>query len=618
MDASLHTRIADAAVEFLRPLAGSSAATLVIFAPLAFLSGVTGAFFKALSITMASALFLSFVVTAVGVPLLAGLCLRASDAEADVDGRLLAWCKARYGRVMARTLARPWLALVALLPLVAAGGFAFTQVGSGFMPHVDEGGFVLDYRTKPGSALDETDRVVREVERIVQATPDVATYSRRTGVGLGGTLNEANQGDFFIRLKSGDRRPVDAVMSDIAARIAAQVPGIEVETAQLMEDLIGDLTAVPQPVEIKIFSDDAGRLASTARRVAAALAKVPGVTGVKDGVNPAGDALSIQVDRTRAALEGIDPAVVSKAVGDALSGQVATQFLSGVRTVGVRVWTPPAQRRTVEDVLAMPIRAPDGHVLPLSRVASAQVQKGQPEIAKENLQRMVSVTARLDGRDLGSVMQDVGTMLAQPGLVPPEATVALGGLYEQQRIAFHGLTVVFASAAVLVFLLLLFLYESFAKAAAILLTALAAVSAVFVGLWLTGIELNITAMMGMTMIIGIVTEVGIFYFSEQEALASHRSLRGSLRAAGRNRLRPIAMTTLAAILTLLPLAFAIGQGSAMQQPLAIAIVSGLVVQLPLVLVVMPSLYLLLSGIRVRTSRTVTRKLRDVDLVNENF
>ncbi len=148
----------------------------------------------------------------------------------------------------------------------------------------------------------------------------------------------------------------------------------------------------------------------------------------------------------------------------------------------------------------------------------------------------------------------------------------------------------------LVFVLLLFLYERFLIAIAILLMPLLATCSVFVGLWLTGVELNITAMMGMTMIIGIVTEVAIFFFSEfDDLLKAGRKPRDALIVAGQNRLRPIAMTTLAAILTLLPLAFAIGQGSAMQQPLAIAIISGLIVQLALVLFVMPSLFLVLGG-----------------------
>ncbi len=587
------TTVREAATEFLRPLAGSSAATLVIFAPLAFLTGVTGAFFKALSVTMAGGLFISFVITAVGVPLLASSLLGEKEASHHEGGRFTDGLKERYGRLMTRLLARPAWVLAALLPLIALGGFAFTQVGSGFMPAIDEGGFVLDYRSPPGTALSETDRLLKQVEKIIQETPDVRTFSRRTGTGLGGGLSEANSGDFFIRLKSSGRRPVDEVMSEIRGKVESQVPGLSVEMAQLMEDLIGDLTAVPQPVEVKLFSDNPAQLAALADDVAARLGKVSGVVDVRNGVNPAGDALVIKVDRAKAALEGVDPATVAQSTTDGLAGNVATQMLVGVKTVGVRVVAPAGLRRNAGDVSALLIKAPDGHLFPLGRIASVQTVTGQPEIGKEDLKRMIAVTARIEGRDLGSVMADVKTMMSQAGVVPAGVHVVYGGLYAQQQIAFSGLLKVFAAAAALVFILLLFIYERFSIAIAIVVTSLLSVSAVFIGLWVTGIELNITAMMGMTMVIGIVTEVGIFYFSEQQEVEAGRSLHESLVLAGQNRMRPIAMTTLAAILTLLPLAFAIGQGSEMQQPLAIAIISGLFVQLPLVLLAMPALHLLM-------------------------
>ena len=592
--ATANQTVREAATEFLRPLAGSSAATLVIFVPLAFLTGVTGAFFKALSITMAGGLLISFVVTAVGVPLLAGAFLNDKDASQPEGGRFTDALKRRYGRLMERVLRRPVWVFAGVVPLALAGAFAFTQVGSGFMPAIDEGGFVLDYRSAPGTALSETDRLLKQVEAIVQATPDVQTFSRRTGTGLGGGLSEANSGDFFIRLKPTGRRPVDAVMEDIRSQVEQKVPGLSVEMAQLMEDLIGDLTAVPQPVEIKLFSDKPAQLAALAPQIAARLAKVQGVVDVRNGINAAGDALQIHVDPVKAALEGVDPAVVARLAGDVLSGNVATQVLSGIKTIGVRVWVPKSLRQNSDGVAALVLHAADGHAFPLGRIATIETLTGQPEIAKENLKRMIAVTARISGRDLGSVMADVQSMLTPKGVVPNGVTYELGGLYAQQQIAFRGLMQVFAAAAALVFLLLLFMYESFAMAVAIMATSLLAVSAVFIGLWLTGIELNITAMMGMTMIIGIVTEVGIFYFSEQREVAPGLSFGESLKVAGQNRMRPIAMTTIAAILTLLPLAFAIGAGSEMQQPLAIAIISGLVVQLPLVLLAMPAFYALMS------------------------
>jgi len=588
--ADMHERVLKASLEFMRPLAGSSASTLVIFAPLAFLSGVTGAFFKALSLTMAAALFISFLITWLAVPLLADRFLKHADAQAHPQSRLLNWLHRHYASFMQRLIARPLLLLIGVIPLLALGLFAFTQVGSGFMPSMDEGGFVLDYRSEPGTALSETDRLLRQVEAVIKATPDVDTYSRRTGTQLGGGISEANEGDFFIRLKKTDRRGVDEVMDEIRSKVEATVPGLKIEMAQLMEDLIGDLTAVPQPVEIKVFSDSPEQLVSAANAIAEKIGKIPGVVDVRNGINPAGDALEIHVDPTRAAAEGMDVDAITKTLDNILSGTVVTQVASGVKMIGVRVWVPKAARNSDTDLINLPIRAPDGHVFPLSRVATVRPALGQPQISRENLKRMVAVTGRISGRDMGSVIADVKQVMAQKNILPKGSYYQLGGLYEQQQIAFKGLMAVFAAASALVFLLLLFMYESFRLALSILLTALLAVSTVFIGLWVTGTELNISAMMGMTMIIGMVTEVAIFYFSEQQELVQDIALPESIVQAGINRMRPITMTTLAAILTLLPLALAIGQGSEMQQPLAIAIISGLIFQLPLVLLVMPALF----------------------------
>jgi CzcA family heavy metal efflux pump len=596
-----HSGILHAAMEYLRPLAGSSASTVVIFLPLAFLSGVTGAFFKALSLTMAAALVISFFVAWLAVPLLADKLLSPKDIAREAqheNGRWLSAVQRGYARVLGASLRRPWLAALGLAPLLLAGWLAYGQVGSGFMPHMDEGGFILDYRTPPGTSLTETDRILAQVEQILRTTPEVQTWSRRTGAQLGGGVTEANEGDFFVRLKPPPRKSIDVVMEEVRQRIETQVPGVKIELAQLMEDLIGDLTAVPQPVEIKIFDDNPQQLAQLAHHTAAAIGKIAGVVDVRSGIKPAGDALDIHIDPTRAALEGVDPQQVQQQLQTLIGGSVVTQIQQGPKMVGVRLWTPLALRQTTDDIARLPLRAPDGHVFTLGRIASLKVLTGQPEIHRENLKAMAAVTARISGRDLGSTIADVKKIIDAPGYFPPGVYAQLGGLYKQQQIAFQGLISVLGAAVLLVFLLLLFLYERFKVAISILAMPLLALPAVFIGLWAAGIELNISAMMGMTMIVGIVTEVAIFYFSEvQSLLREHpeQGLDAALVAAGQNRMRPIAMTTLAAMLTLAPLALALGQGSAMQQPLAVAIIAGLAVQMPLVLLVMPVLFKLMRG-----------------------
>ncbi len=589
--------IREAAIEFTPPLAGSSAATIVIFAPLAFLGGVTGAFFKALSLTMASSLFISFLLAWLAVPLLAEHLLDSKDAAREDVGPAFRGLQDRYRQLMQRLLHKPWLVSAGLVPLLLLGAVAYHQVGSGFMPHMDEGGFILDYRSPPGTSLSETDRLLRQVEQILRSNPAVETYSRRTGLQLGGGLTEANEGDFFVRLKPLPRQPIDQVMDTVRSRVRQEVPGLKIEMMLLMEDVIGDLTAVPQPIEIKLFGDDPGALLTTAPRVAAAISAIPGVVDVQDGVLLAGDATNVVVDRDKAALEGIDPDLVTRQLQAWFSGLVTTQVQENLKFVGVRVWVAPKGRDRVGDIGNIWLRAPDGHRFPLKRIATVSTETGQPQISRENLKRMVAVTGRISGRDLGSTIRDVKQALQRKGLLPGKMYYELGGLYRQQQIAFRGLLAVFAAALGLVFLLLLYLYEEFPAAIAIMVTPLLAMAAVFTGLWLTGIELNITAMMGMTMIVGIVTEVSIFYFSEyHDLLRGGAGNKDALVQAGRNRLRPIVMTTLAAIFALLPLALALGQGASMQQPLAVAIISGLLVQIPLVVIVMPLLYRKLAGI----------------------
>lgn len=590
-------RIHLAANEFTKPLVGSSASTIIIFAPLAFLTGVSGSFFKALSITMASALFISFIVAWLAVPLLASHTLTQKDTVHEENDRVTRWFHLHYQRLLQQLLPRPWLILAALIPLLAAGFFGWQQTGSGFMPSMDEGGFILDYRAAPGTSVSETDRLLKQVEQILGNTPEVDTYSRRTGNSLGGFITEANEGDFFVRLTPVPRRSLDEVMGSVREQISVQVPGLSVELAKLMEDIIGDLTAVPQPIEVKLYSDDGTVLKELATKVASRLEKIPGVVDLNNGVIPAGDALNIRVLRDKAALEGLSPDAVKQTLNSYLAGAITTQLQEGPKMVNLRLWIPQSKRSSMQAMENLRIRSADGHWVPLKRIAEITTEAGQVQIKRDNLKRMVAVTARISGRDMGSTVADVIKVMDQPGLLPHNVYYVLGGLYEQQRLAFHDLIIVFIAAVALVFVLLLYLYEHFHVALSMMLTTLMAVAAVFVGLWLSNTELNITAMMGMTMVIGIVTEVSIFYYSEYQSLPETGVDIQRMITAGNNRMRPIAMTTVAAILALMPLAMGVGAGSEMLQPLAIAIVSGLTVQMPLVLILLPALLTIFLSIK---------------------
>ncbi len=584
------TRILHAGTEFLTPLTGSSAATLIVFAPLGFLSGVTGAFFKALSLTMAATLFASWLLTAFAVPLLAGMLINFQtwhDPEAEHKG----WLTRTHAGLLAGIFKKPYLLAIAVLVLVVVGGFSFTHVQTGFLPNLDEGGFVLDYQSNPGTSLAETRRELSQIEAILRADPAVDSFSTRIGAGFGGDLNEPNQGDIVVRLTPVGTRPaIDVVMERLGDQMTAQVPGVDTDLHQLMGDEIGDLTGVPQPIDVQLQGADTQALDDAAVRVSDALGNIQGVDSIVNGITPAGDAYDIHVDAAKAALLGLNPAMVTASLNTELAGSVVTMLQQATQQIGVRVQLQASARHNTDDLANVLIATPSGVLVPLGRIATFSVEAGQPEITRENLQQVVDVTGRITGAlGLGATIANVQTALAKPGVLGPGVTYSLGGLYKQQQIAFAGLVRVFIAALLAEFVLLLFLYERFGMVLIIMATALLSTTAVFTGLYLTGIELNITALMGMTMIVGIATEMAIFYVSEFTLLSKTMPLREALITASHNRLRPIAMTTLAAILTLLPLALDLGQGAGMQQPLAIAIISGLLVQFPMVLLALPLL-----------------------------
>jgi multidrug efflux pump subunit AcrB len=584
--------VLSAAREFLSPLFASSLATIIVFAPLAFLSGITGAFFRFLSLTMASALVISFILTAFTVPLLARGIIDFGSFEDPAHGRD-SWLKRTHGRLLGRLFARPILLAPAVAVLIALGVLAYLRVGTGFLPRMDEGGFVLDYYTAPGTSLAETNRELSEVEAILKKDPYVYTYSRRTGAGLGGDLAEAYQGDFFIRLIDPAKRPtIWDIMDEINGKVSAQVPGINVDTHLLMSDMIGDMVGRPQPVVVSLSAGNPAVLGDVATKVAAVISRVPGIepSSVNNGVVPAGDALDIHVDPAAAAMEGLTPADVAGQVNQYLYGSVVTQYLGTVQDVGVRLWLDPPQSKIYRDELeSLPIRSGTGKILRLATVAKVTFVAGQPQLTRDNLAQVVAVTAELTGsHDLGSTIASVRKALAAPGLLPAGVYYTLGGQYQQQQEAVHGMVRVFGAALAAEFILLLFLYESFWLPVIIILSSLLSTGAVFIGLWVTGVELNITAMMGMVMIIGISTEMAIFLVSEYQDLERTLPPRQALQEAARNRLRPITMSTLAMILALVPLGVAVsGSGDQMLQPLAIAIIAGALVQLPLVLLAMP-------------------------------
>ncbi len=586
------------AAEMGRPLFGSTAATIVVFIPLAFISGVTGGFFKALAITMVAALVISLLYARFVIPLLAAHWLTDKDlAAAGKADAFMNRVQRGYAHIADHAFSRPGLfALVTGVALAVTGYLAWSNVPSGFMPKMDEGGFVLDYKAQPGSALQDTGRLLTQVEAIISATPEVVSYSRRTGLQLGGGLTEADEGDYFIRLKGGSRRSIDAVMTDMREQINRQVPGLEVELIQLMEDLIGDLTAVPQPIEVKLFGDSAASLQDAATKVGAAIGKVTGVVEVVDGLRVAGDAVSVRVDSGVAAQHGLDPTAVARQVEALIGGIPATQVRVGEQLLDVRVRGPASQRARVSELEALTIISPDGHSVRLGQIATISIEVGQKQLTREDLAPFIDVTARLEGRDLGSAMKEVRQVISKLNL-PSSIRVEYGGLYAEQQKSFTDMAMVFGAALLLAALLVTLLFENLVWTLSAIVTVVLSAGAVLCGLWISGIELDISALMGLTMVIGMVTELIVFLFAEIDRGQPVTS--AVLRDATEKRLRPILMSALIAILTLAPLALGVSRGAGLQQPLAIAIIFGLTAAVPLVLLFLPAMVQGLANARNR-------------------
>jgi CzcA family heavy metal efflux pump len=581
-------------IELLPALIGSSLSTVVIFIPFALLAGVVGAFFQPLALTMALALMVSFAVAVLVVPLVLPRSSLSGFAERDPAPSRWPRFWQGYERVTGWFLGSRWVALATLVLLVAGAWVAYRTIGTDFLPHMDEGSIILDYRTPPGTSLTDTDEMLREAERVIQQLPDVVSYSRRTGTQLGFFITEPNRGDYVIKLKpQGARRDVDAVIEDLRTRIAQVEPAVRTDFGQLLEDNIGDLTGgAPQPIDIKLFGDDPALLAEKARQVARAITGVPGVQDVFDGIVIAGPALRIQVDPRALARYGLTTADIHAAVEPAIIGTVASQVRIGDRMYDLRVFIQHG------DALGtLRIRPASGSttLLPLSELATISTGEPEAEINRENLATFVGVTARLSGRDLGGAIAEIQRRIAQQVTLAPGMSLAFGGQYEQQQQSFRALLFVLLASLVLVSIVVLF---EFANWRAPLVTSACAAAVLAGVLWTlvaTGMTLNIASYVGAIMMVGIVGENAIFVIHEaQRELRRGVAVREAWEAASRRRLRPVAMTVLATAFALAPLALAFGNGAQLMQPLAIAVIGGFVLSGPIVLFLLPGLFCLLD------------------------
>jgi CzcA family heavy metal efflux pump len=601
--------------EITVPLIGSTITPIVVFLPLIAISGVTGVFFRALAITVGVSLLTSLGLALTWTPTLSQYFIRGSQNEtkavadsADKEKLMAAEDAALSGRFrrvvdfyerwLRFGLERPkWMAVFAVV-VIAVSALAYMALGTDLLPEMDEGGFIVDYLSPAGASLQETNRMVSHVEQMLSEIPEVESTSRRTGLELGlAAVTEANRGDIAVKLKSKRSRSGDAIVSELRARVEKEEPGLEVEYVQVLQDMIGDLSNSPEPVQIKLFSPDAELLEQWAPKVGDAIQGIRGVVDMRNGIENtvSGPATVFHVSPTIAARAGFTPEEISIDASAVLEGEpAATPVIAQDIPYTIRVRYPESNRTSLEAMSNTLLNSSSGHTATLGALAEIKELPGQTEIRRENLQRDVAVTARLEGRDLGSSIAAVQKVV--DGLhVPSSIRVVYGGTYAEQQQSFHDLMLVLVLAIVLVFIVLLFEFRTLAAPIAILSSAILSTSGVFLALLITRTTFNIASFMGLIMVIGIVAKNGILLLdADQKFRAMGYSAHDAVVQAGRRRLRPILMTALAAAAGMLPLALALGAGSQMLQPLAIAVIGGITISIVLSLIITPAVHYYLS------------------------
>jgi CzcA family heavy metal efflux pump len=584
--------------ELVGAVVGSTLTTVVVFVPLAMLQGMVGQFFAALSLTLSGAVLLSLVYALLFIPVPAARLLKGRPTRLPDDSgqvrREHGWIAHHYESFLRGALARPIWVMAMTLVVAVVGGLLYFRLETGFLPAMDEGGYVIDYITPTGTSLQETDKMLRRIESVLQSTPEVAGFTRRTGTEMGMFATEQNSGDILVHLKprSARDRDVEEIISEQRARFAQELPAVEIEFVQLLQDMLGDLQGTAQPVEVKIFGDDIKTLGDIAERLEGKLEKINGLVDLV-GPRTGNPELEVRIGATRAAKAGFTAQEVATQLSNGLLGGVATEVRRADRLIDLRVRYPDAYRFNPNWIREYPLVTQAGAAVPLSAVADVEPVQGAAQLYREDLKQMVPITGRLEGRDMGSVIQDVKQVLASEPL-PLGYTYQIGGQYETQQESFRSLLVVLVVALLLVFSLLVAQFRRFSAALVIMSAAPLSLAGAFGLLLLTQTPLNVSSFMGLILLIGLIVKNGIILIDYADRLEEEgQPRREALVRAGAIRLRPILMTTLCTLFGLLPLALGLGSGAELQKPLAIAVIGGLTVSTIVTLVFVPTLMSLL-------------------------
>ena len=586
------TKIQDAvqaaSKQIAAPMISSTLTTVVVFLPLSFLKGVSGAFFLALALTLTMALLISLVLALCVSPSLCAAFLRSQDA-AHGEGRAFAAFRDMYARLL-RTLLRVKWIVVPIIGLTLFGTWALgRQLKSEFMPALDEGAFVLDYWSPPGTSLAESDRLLKKVDAILMSTPEIATFSRRTGTELGFAITETNRGDYAITLKTNRKRPIDDVIAEVREKVQSEVGGLQVEFIQVLQDLIGDLAGNPDPIEIKLFGENKDEVEGIAKSLAEEVGKIPGLADVKSGIVESGPEVQFIPNEAELGRRGLTADQVSSQLEAALFGTVATRVIQGDRLIPIRVRMPASYRNHLDAIETIPIQTGPTHVQ-LRDLGEIHFVEGTAQSSREDQRRVLSVTAQLEHTDLGTAVRKVQQVIKDTKL-PPGVSASLAGQFLSQQESFKNLAEVLGASVILVFAVMLFQFRRFDAPVVVLILMPLSLFGAALALYASRTALNVSSFMGVIMLAGIVVKNGILLLDRaQTSIEMGRSRDAAVLEASQTRLRPILMTTMTAILGLIPLALGLGAGAEMQKPLAVAVVGGLAFSTILTLLVGPLIY----------------------------
>jgi HAE1 family hydrophobic/amphiphilic exporter-1 len=581
--------------------------TLVIFLPLGFVRGVSGVLFKEMAYVIVFSLACALLVALSLVPMLASRLLSGTESAEHPGwtsrlsagaGHGLEALENGYRDLLMQVLKRRGLTLAGVLMVLAASLLLTPYIGSEFLPPSDEGEVRVTGEMEVGTRLDLIDHQTRLLgEQVFAAVPEaVSSVVSVTASGSRGSAEALGEIRLSLSPAAQRERSNVQIADDLRARLAEGVPGMKIRVrAPQGQFLLERLLKTVEGITVEVRGFELETLDLLARQVADTIAEVPGVTDVRLSREAGIPQQAINVDRSKVADLGLTVRDVTRVIETAVAGSKAGEFRVEGNSYRILVQLEDAEKRSLDEILDLTLRTPTGNLVALRNLVDTERGTGPVTVERKDQQRLVTVTANVAGRDLGSVAADVQTRLETIPR-PIGYDLLVSGNFEEQQKAFDELMVSLALALALVYMVLASQYESLRDPLVVMVSVPLAAIGVILTLFLTETTMNLQSGIGCIMLGGIVVNNAILLVDQagrlrRDGLDTH----AALAEAGRRRLRPVLMTTLTTILALLPLAFGLGEGADAQAPLARAVVGGLSASTLITLVLVPVVYSLFYG-----------------------